>query len=58
MTTLNGISLYSWAYTKHQAKITRRVKNYDPTMRESEEADYEDVVIPYADEPLASQQFI
>ena len=41
-----------------QQKLHEEVKNYDPTTRESEEADYEDVVIPYADEPLASQQFI
>lgn len=58
MTTLNGISLYSWVYTKYPENVHEEVKYYDPTTRESEEADDEDVVIPYADESLASQQFI
>lgn len=40
-----------------QQNVHEEVKNYDPTTRESGEADDEDV-IPYADESLASQQFI
>lgn len=39
-----------------QQNVHEEVKYYDPTTRESEEADDEDVVIPYADESLASQQ--
>ena len=42
-----------------QQNFQEEVENYDPTTRASVEAEYEDVVIPYADEPLlASQQFM
>lgn len=41
-----------------QQNVHEEVKYYDPTTRESEEADDEDVVIPCADESLASQQLI
>ena len=41
-----------------QQNVHEEVKNYDPATHESREADDQDVVIPYADEPLASQQFI
>ena len=41
-----------------QQNVQKEVNNYDPTTRENREADDEDVVIPYAEEPLASQQFI
>ena len=42
-----------------QLNFQEEVENCDPTTRASVEAEYEDVVIPYADEPLlASQQFM
>ena len=40
-----------------QQNFQEEVENYDPTTRSSGEVEYEDVAIPYADEPLASHQF-
>lgn len=41
-----------------QPIFRQEVENEEPTTRASGEAEYQDVVIPYAAEPFASQQFI
>ena len=41
-----------------QKNFQQEVEDYDPTTRASGEAEEEDVVIPYADEPLARQEII
>lgn len=47
----------SWVCTKHPAKHPRRGQNFDPTMQACGEAQVEDVVICYVDEPLFLQNY-
>ena len=51
------MDFYFWVCTKYLAKHPRRGQSYDPTMQASREAQVEDVVICYVDEPLCIQKY-
>lgn len=51
------MDFYSWVWTKYPAKHPSGGQNYDPTMQVSGEAQVEDVIICYIDEPLFIQKY-
>lgn len=51
------MDFYFWVCTKYPAKRPRRGQNYDPAIQASREAQVEDVVICYIDEPLFIQKY-